>query len=98
MKASRTGRVREGALMDDPKPKDHGEAVAIFRHGLIGELALRSGSLDHGERSAALRRLSEHRVRPPGSDTTRSYSVDAGALAVRLQQGWPRGTGAPWSW
>lgn len=61
--------------MDDPKPKDHGEAVAIFRHGLIGELALRSGSLDHGERSAALRRLSEHRVRPPGSDTTRSYSV-----------------------
>jgi transposase InsO family protein len=54
-------------------PKNHGEEVALFRHGLIGELALRS--LDHGERSALLRRLSETCVRPPGSDTTRCYSV-----------------------
>ena len=61
--------------MENPKPKDHGEEVAIFRHALIGELAIRAASLDHGERSEALRRLSEHRVRPPGSDTTRQYSV-----------------------
>jgi transposase InsO family protein len=54
-------------------PKNHGEEVAVFRHSLIGELAVRE--LDHGERSAELRRLSEIHVRPPGSDTTRCYSV-----------------------
>jgi hypothetical protein len=40
-------------------PKNHGEEVAVFRHSLIGELAVRE--LDHGERSAALRR----RICPP---------------------------------
>src|SRR3954468_21325656 len=59
--------------MDHLTPKNHGEEVALFRHGLIGELALRS--LDHGERSTVLRRISEQHVRPPGSDTTRCYSV-----------------------
>lgn len=61
--------------MDDLTPKNHGEEVAIFRHGLIGELAIRAGLLDHGERSEELRRLSTQRVRPPGSDTTRCYSA-----------------------
>lgn len=59
--------------MDDPKPKDHREEVAVFRHGLIGELAIRE--LSHGERSATLRRISEQRVRPPNSDNTRCYAV-----------------------
>jgi putative transposase len=59
--------------MDPLTPKSHGEEVAIFRHGLIGAIALRS--LTHGERIALLRSLSEQRVRPPGSDTTHSYSV-----------------------
>jgi transposase InsO family protein len=59
--------------MDPLTPKNHGEEVAVFRHGLIGAIALRS--LHHGERSAMLRELSEQRVRPPGSDTTRCYSV-----------------------
>ena len=59
--------------MDRLTPKNHGEEVALFRHGLIGELLLRS--LDHGERSALLRRLSETSVRPPDSATTRCYSV-----------------------
>ncbi|MEO8754183.1 MAG: helix-turn-helix domain-containing protein [Casimicrobiaceae bacterium] len=59
--------------MEHLSPKNHGEEVAVFRHGLIGELAVRE--LDHGERSEALRRLSEQRVRAPGSDTTRRYSV-----------------------
>lgn len=60
--------------MDDLTPKNHGEAVAVFRHGLIGELAVRA-DLDHGARIEALRRLSQQRVRPPGSDTSRCFSV-----------------------
>lgn len=59
--------------MDHLTPKNHGEEVAVFRHGLIGAIALRA--LDHGERSALLRALSAQRVRPPGCDTTRCYSV-----------------------
>jgi len=59
--------------MDPLTPQSHGEEVAVFRHGLIGQLALRT--LTHGERIALLRDLSEQRVRPPGSDTTRCYSV-----------------------
>jgi hypothetical protein len=41
--------------MHDLTPKDHGETIALFRHGLIGELAIRAGLLDHGERSDELR-------------------------------------------
>lgn len=59
--------------MDGLSPKNHGEEVAVFRHGLIGELVSRA--LDHGERAEVLRRISAQRFRPPGSDTTRSYSV-----------------------
>lgn len=59
--------------MNPLTPTAHGEEVAVFRHGLIGEVA--TSALSHGERSAALRRISEQRVRPPGSDTTRCYSV-----------------------
>ncbi len=59
--------------MEHLTPKNHGEQVAVFRHGLIGELAVRE--LDHGERSALLKRVSEQRVRPPGSDMTRCYSI-----------------------
>lgn len=59
--------------MDPLTPTSHGEEVAVFRHGLIGAIALRS--LTHGERIALLRSISEQRVRPPGSDTTRCYSV-----------------------
>ncbi|MFO0757060.1 MAG: helix-turn-helix domain-containing protein [Byssovorax sp.] len=59
--------------MDRLSPKNHAEEVAIFRHGLIGELA--SSELDHGALVEGLRRLSEQRVRPPGSDITRTYSI-----------------------
>jgi transposase InsO family protein len=61
--------------MEHLTPRNHGEEVAVFRHSLIGALASRAGLLDHGERSEALRSLSEQRVRPPGSDTTRCYSM-----------------------
>ena len=59
--------------MENLTPKNHGEEVAVFRHGLIGELA--TSALDHGARAVGLRRLSTQRVRPPDSDTTRTYSV-----------------------
>src|SRR6202142_4310064 len=59
--------------MDPLTPKHHGEEVAVFRHALIGTLVSRS--LTHGERIDLLRGVSEQRVRPPGSDTTRCYSV-----------------------
>lgn len=59
--------------MDNLTPKNHAEEVAVFRHGLIGELA--SSELSHGDRAEALRRLSLQRVRLPDSDTTRTYSV-----------------------
>jgi transposase InsO family protein len=59
--------------MESLTPKNHLEEVALFRHGLIGEIANRV--LARGERVAELRRISEQRVRPPGCDTTRCYSV-----------------------
>ena len=54
-------------------PKDHAEAVAIFRSEIVG--ALTRKELDHGELRAAFRALSQERFRPPGVDTTRRYSV-----------------------
>src|SRR5574341_2123990 len=54
-------------------PKDHAEAVAIFRSEIVG--ALTRKDLDHGELRAALRALTAERFRPPGSDTTRHFSL-----------------------
>jgi hypothetical protein len=54
-------------------PKDHGEAVAIFRSEIVG--ALTRKELDNGELRAAFRALSEERFRPPGVETTRRNSV-----------------------
>ncbi len=54
-------------------PSSHGEAVALFRYGLIAELVMRD--LDHGALAAELRRRSEERVRPPDAASTRTYSV-----------------------
>jgi putative transposase len=54
-------------------PKDHAEAVAIFRSEIVG--ALTRKELDHGELRAAFRALSQERFRPPGIRTTRRYSV-----------------------
>jgi len=54
-------------------PKDHAEAVAIFRSEIVG--ALTRKDLDHGELRAAFRVLTQERFRPPGIRTTRRYSV-----------------------
>jgi putative transposase len=59
--------------MKDLTPKDHAEAVATFRHAVIGAVCARE--LTHGELAAALRELSRTRVRPPDSKLTKLYSV-----------------------
>ncbi|WP_437733601.1 DDE-type integrase/transposase/recombinase [Sorangium sp. So ce1335] len=59
--------------MDILKPRDHAEEIAIFRHGMIGQLCARD--LEHGDLVEALRALSKERVRPPGSSCTRTFAV-----------------------
>ncbi len=54
-------------------PKDHAEAVAVFRSQIIGALTHRE--LDRGELSELLAELSRQRWRAPGSDHTRTYAV-----------------------
>jgi putative transposase len=54
-------------------PRDHAEAVALFRAQIIGALARRD--LSRGELAAALRALAAERYRPPGSATTRRFGA-----------------------
>lgn len=54
-------------------PKDHAEAVALFRAQVIGTLSRRD--LDRGELRTALVELSQERLRAPGAAVTRSYAV-----------------------
>jgi len=59
-------------MADELRPKDHAEAVAIFRAQVIGPMVCRQ--LRRGERLAALTALSQERFSPPGGPP-RSYSV-----------------------
>jgi putative transposase len=59
--------------VDRLTPKDHGEALAIFRSEVVGSLTRRE--LCRGELHAALRALSAQRFRPPDADHTRQYSL-----------------------
>jgi putative transposase len=59
--------------MSELKPKDHAEAVALFRSEIVGALTRRE--LDHGELREELERLSQGRYRPPGAKVTRQYAV-----------------------
>ena len=65
----------EGVLvsLDPLRPRDHAEAVALFRAEVVGGLARRE--LMRGELIDALRALSKLRVRPPGARTTRCIAV-----------------------
>jgi transposase InsO family protein len=73
-------------VMDKLKPKDHAEAVALFRSEIIGQLTRRD--LDRGELQHELRRLSKKRFRPPGSNRTRLYGV---STLERWYYGYKRG-------
>ena len=57
--------------MKIPTPT-HRERVALFRHGVIGDLLARE--LGRGELRAALQDRSKMRYRPPGATSTRRYS------------------------
>lgn len=59
--------------MEQLVPKNHGEAVAVFRSQIIGPLVHRQ--LTRGELHAELVALSKLRVLPPNSKLTRSYSI-----------------------
>jgi len=58
--------------MDSLTPKDHAEAVALFRAEVIGSLTCRE--LVRGELAEELRALAGKRFRPPGLHHTRSYT------------------------
>jgi transposase InsO family protein len=55
------------------KPKDHAEDVALFRAQLLGPVL--HAELCRGELLAELRAVAQKRFVPPGSDTSRTYSV-----------------------
>ncbi|WP_395811956.1 hypothetical protein [Archangium minus] len=51
--------------MEGLTPKSHAEAVAVFRHGVLG--ALTQAQLEKGQLRAALLSLSQQRFRSPGA-------------------------------
>jgi transposase len=59
--------------MDALRPKDHAEAVAIFRSEVVGSLCRRE--LSHGDLRAEFLALAKERFRLPGADITKTISV-----------------------
>ncbi|MBW2736182.1 MAG: DDE-type integrase/transposase/recombinase [Deltaproteobacteria bacterium] len=59
--------------MENLEPKDHAEAMALFRSQVLGPLLTRSPK--RGELACALQELCCVRFRPPGSNTTRTFGV-----------------------
>jgi putative transposase len=58
--------------MDELTPKTHAEAVAVFRHGIIG--ALTQAEMDRGQLAKALEDLSKQRFVPPRAKKSRTFS------------------------
>ena len=54
-------------------PRDHAEAVALFRASIVGAVVQRE--LSRGELALALRTIAACRYRPPGSRVTKQYSL-----------------------
>ncbi len=71
--------------MKELSPTTPAEAVAVFRHGIIGSLT--QAQLERGQLRQALEQLSAQRFRPPGAQSTRQYSV---ATLERWYYGWRR--------
>ena len=83
-------------------PKDHTEAIALYRSEIIGALVRRD--LDRGELQAELEALSTRRFRAPRSHGSRTYSVstlerwyyaykEGGAEALRPKERSDKGRG-----
>ena len=60
-------------MQEELKPRSHAEAVAVFRHGIIG--ALTQAELDKGQLRAALLELSTQRFVAPKAKVSRTFSV-----------------------
>ena len=67
-------------------PKDHAEAIAIFRAQVIAPLCV--GELSRGDRADLLRELSRKGYRPPGAVEDRLY---AEATIERWYYAWKAG-------
>ena len=59
--------------MKDLNPKNHAEAVALFRSEVVGALTHRD--VDRGELADALVELSKQRFRPPGAKFSKTFSL-----------------------
>jgi transposase InsO family protein len=59
--------------MDEFKPKDHAEAIALFRSQVIGPLTVRE--LSRGELASELQALSRQKFRSPRHHGSRRYSI-----------------------
>ncbi len=59
--------------MDGLTPKDHAEAVAVFRSEVVGSLCRRD--LGHGDLRAEFVALAQQRFRVPDGDVTRTISI-----------------------
>jgi putative transposase len=88
--------------MQEITPKDHAEAVALYRAQIVGALCVRQ--LDRGELGAALAELSTKRFRAPRAHSPQTYSVatlerwyyaykDGGLDALRPQARADKGRG-----
>jgi len=60
-------------VSDSFVPRDHAEAVALFRAEIIG--ALSRSELSRGELAAEIRKLAQRRYRPPGRRATKHYGA-----------------------
>lgn len=76
--ATTTGIGTPRRVSQQLKPKDHGEAIALFRSQVLGPVLC--AELGARDLARALRELAAKRFLPPGSDVTRSFS------AVTLQR------------
>lgn len=59
--------------MEELTPKTHAEAVAMFRHGVIG--ALTQAEMDRGQLAKAFEELSQQRFVPPRAKKSRTFSA-----------------------
>src|SRR5690349_8736345 len=73
--APRITQAREGEIeMEELRPADSAEALALFRAQVLGPLLCREPG-SHGELSAVLREIAAQPVLPPGAEVSRTYAA-----------------------